>query len=198
MYTCSVEVNMDPKTVELATALHGHLAPGIAIGLRMSELALSRLNTDRGDKHLIGISETARCLADAIQAATGCTLGHGNAVVEDYGKLAITIADTRDGSGIRVALRDSATSISPLMDIWMMRQRRLTKEEEKTLGSLLLEADEGYFDIKEVRVRMGQRFENSRIIRCTSCDELIPEKLSIRHEEKSYCKPCYGEGYYIS
>jgi formylmethanofuran dehydrogenase subunit E len=74
---------MDNKIVNLAIDLHGHLAPGIALGLRMSELALSRLNTKKGDKYLIGISETARCLADAMQAATGCTLGHGSAFVED-------------------------------------------------------------------------------------------------------------------
>ncbi|HIH44988.1 MAG TPA: formylmethanofuran dehydrogenase, partial [Candidatus Methanoperedenaceae archaeon] len=58
---------MDRRTVELAIGLHGHLASGVALGLRMSEIALERLKAKKGDKTLIGISETARCLADAMQ-----------------------------------------------------------------------------------------------------------------------------------
>lgn len=189
---------MDNKIISLAIDLHGHLAPGIALGLRMSELVLSKLSVNKGDKHLIGVCETSRCLADAMQAATGCTLGHGNAVVEDYGKIAITIADTRDGRGIRIALRDEASGISPLMGKWMMRQGKLTKEEENELGTLLLKVDETCFDIKVVRVHIEQRFENSKIIRCMDCKELIPERLAIRQEDKSTCKPCAGEGYYSS
>jgi formylmethanofuran dehydrogenase subunit E len=33
---------MNKKIVEIATVLYGHLAPGVAVGLRMSELALMR------------------------------------------------------------------------------------------------------------------------------------------------------------
>lgn len=187
---------MDKKTIELATALHGHLAPGVALGLRMSELALSRLNLSKGDKHLLGVCETSRCLADAVQAATGCTLGHGNAVVEDYGKLAVTIADSRNSHGIRVSLSGKASGISPLMEKWMMRQGKLAKDEEKALGYLLLEANESCFDVQEVKVHVGQKFENSQITRCEGCGELIPAKLSIKLGEKRYCKPCAGEGYY--
>jgi formylmethanofuran dehydrogenase subunit E len=101
--------------VKLAIDLHGHLAPGIALGLRMSEIALIRLGVEKGNKYLVGISETARCLADAMQAATGCTLGHGNAFVEDYGKLALTIGDMRTGRGVRVALREDANEFTPLI-----------------------------------------------------------------------------------
>lgn len=187
---------MDKKTIELATALHGHLAPGVALGLRMSELALSRLNMSKGDKHLLGVCETSRCLADAMQAATGCTLGHGNAVVMEYGKLALTVADARNENGIRIALRDEVAGISPLMEKWMMRQGRLTKEEEKALGYLLLETSESCFDVQEVKVNVGQKFENSQITRCAGCGELIPAKLSIKLGEKCHCKPCAGEGYY--
>src|SRR5574337_307850 len=174
----SVQVNMDDKSIDTAVALHGHMAPVIALGLRMSEFALLRLNVKKGDKHLIGISETARCLADAMQVATGCTLGHGNAFVEDYGKLAITIADARDGRGIRVSLNETAPGISPLMETWMMRRGKLTKDEENTLAHLLLEADESYFDIKLVKVRMEQKFEKSQIMRCEGCNDLLPESLS--------------------
>ena len=196
MFTCSVEAKMDKKILNLAVELHGHLAPGIALGLRMSELALSRLNAKRGDKHLIGISETARCLADAMQAATGCTLGHGNALVENYGKLAITIGDTRTKKGVRVALKEGANKHSSLMNKWMMRQGKLTHDEEGELGRQLLDMDENYFLIQHVELNRAQNFEKSRIVTCSICGELIPQALTIVKNGLVYCNACCGKAYY--
>src|SRR3972149_3896390 len=187
---------MDKKIVNLAIDLHGHLAPGIALGLRMSEIALSRMNTKKGDKYLIGISETARCLADAMQAATGCTLGHGSAFVEDYGKLALTLGDIRTKKGVRVALKDDANKHSTLMNKWMMRLGKLSHEEEDELGMQLLDMEEKRFFIQDVEINRGQNFEKKKIIQCGDCGELIPESLTERKENKIYCKSCRGTAYY--
>ncbi|CAG1006675.1 formylmethanofuran dehydrogenase subunit E [Methanosarcinales archaeon] len=187
---------MDKKIVNLAIDLHGHLAPGIALGLRMSELALSRMNTKKGDKYLIGISETARCLADAMQAATGCTLGHGSAFVEDYGKLALTLGDARTKKGVRVALKDDANKHSTLMNKWMMRLGKLSHEEEEELGMQLVDMDEKHFLIQDVEIKQGQNFEKSGIVTCKECRELVPESLIERKGNEIYCKPCTGAAYY--
>lgn len=187
---------MDKKTVELAIALHGHLAPGIALGLRMSELALLRSNVTKGDKYLIGVCETPRCLADAMQAATGCTLGHGNAFVEDYGKLAVAIGDARTKKGVRVALREDVKKLSPLMDKWMMRLGKLTHEEEEELGMQLLDLSEKYLLIQDVEINKSQNFEKSDIVKCTSCSELIPKGLAATKNSGVYCKACSGNAYY--
>ncbi len=187
---------MDKKTVDLATVLHGHLAPGIALGLRMSEVALLRLNTKKGDKYLIGVSETARCLADAMQAATGCTLGHGNACVEDYGKLALTIGDTRTRKGVRVALREDGSRLSPLMNKWMMRLGKLSHAEEDELGAQLLEMDEKYFLVQDVEIYRDQNFERSPITRCSRCGESIPESSAVMKNGGVYCRACMGDAYY--
>ena len=187
---------MDKKIVELATNLHGHLAPGIALGLRMSEIALLRMKAKKGDKHLIGISETARCLADAMQAATGCTLGHGNAFVEDYGKLAITIEDARTKQGVRVALKEDAKNFSLLMTKWMMRLGKLTHEEEEELGMQLLNIDEKYLFIQDVEVNKNQNFEKSAISICSKCGESIPLGLAVLKNNRVYCKACGEQAYY--
>ena len=187
---------MDKKIVELATNLHGHLAPGIALGLRMSEIALLRMKAKKGDKHLIGISETARCLADAMQVATGCTLGHGNAFVEDYGKLAITIEDARTGRGVRVALKEDANKLSLLMKKWMMRLGKLTHEEEEELGMQLLNIDEKYLFIQDVEVNKNQNFEKSAISICSKCGESIPLGLAVLKNNRVYCKACGEQAYY--
>jgi len=184
---------MDKKIIELATALHGHLAPGIALGLRMSELALSRLNKKKGEKHLVAISETARCLADAVQAATGCTLGHRNAFVEDYGKLAIAIGDTKTGRGVRVALMEDAGNLSRLMNMWMMRLGKLTHEEEEELSRQFLNLDEKYFLIQNVEMKRTQSFESSAIAKCIKCGELIPVCLAVMKGKEIYCRACLKE-----
>ncbi len=187
---------MDQKIIKLATDLHGHLAPGIALGLRMSELALMKLGISRGNKHLIAISETARCLADAMQAATGCTLGHGNAFVENYGKLAITIGEVKTNKGMRVALKENGNEYSPLMNEWMMRLGKLTHGEEDELGIQLLDMDEKYFLIQNVEINRNQNFHSSDIVRCQSCSEPIPRDLAVIKENILYCKACSGEAYY--
>lgn len=187
---------MDEKIIKLATDLHGHLAPGIALGLRMSELALSNLGISRVGKHLIAISETARCLADAMQAATGCTLGHGNAFVEDYGRLAITIGEVKTNKGVRVALKENASNHSHLMNKWMMRLGKLTRGEEDELGIQVLEMDEKYFLIQNVEINRTQNFHSSDIVRCMGCSEPVPRGLAIIRENLVYCKACTGEAYY--
>lgn len=187
---------MDKKIIEIATALHGHLAPGIALGLRMSELALIRMKAKRGDKYLVAVSETARCLADAIQAATGCTLGHGNAFIEDYGKLAFTIGDARTKIGVRVALKDEANNLSPLMNKWMMRTGKLSHKEEDVLGNQLLDLDEMYFSIHNVELNRIQNFKKSNVVNCSKCGELIPQDLTVIKKDMIYCRACGSGSYY--
>ncbi len=186
----------EEEVVELARKLHGHLAPGIALGVRMATLALRKLNTRRGSKKLIAISETARCLADGMQAATGATLGHGNAFVENYGKLALTVGRVDTGQGYRVALRRDAWKHSALMKKWMLREGKLTREEEKRLAGELLKLGEEWLEITPVKIELNALFENSSIVKCTSCGELVPESLSIGENGTRLCRSCAGVGYY--
>lgn len=185
----------DGSSVELAIKLHGHFAPGVALGIRMSEIALDKIGAKKGAKFLVAISETSRCLADGMQAASGCTLGHGNAFVENYGKLAIAIADNRVKRGIRVALKQDARNFSPLLEKWMMRLGKLTKDEEKVLAIQLLEIDESYFAIENIEINSKHNFESSEIKKCAKCGDLIPSALM---GEEGHCKICSGKGYYTS
>ena len=186
----------ESEVVELAEKLHGHLAPGIALGVRMATLALKRLNTKRGSKKLIAISETARCLADGMQAATGATLGHGNAFVENYGKLALTVGRVDTKQGYRVALRRDAWRHSPLMRKWMLREGKLSRAEERELAEELLRLDERWLEITPVRIELDSLFESSPLVKCGSCGELVPESLSVGENGSRVCRSCAGVGYY--
>ncbi len=186
----------DREAMELAARLHGHLAPGIALGVRMASLALRKLGTKRGSRKLVAISETARCLADGMQAATGATLGHGNAFIENYGKLALTVGRSDTRHGYRVALRSDAWRSSALMKKWMLREGRLSREEEMALAEELLNLGEEWLEIKPVKIELDVLFENSNIVRCSSCGENVPDSLCTGDGHSKICRSCAGDAYY--
>ena len=83
-------MNFPPETIDRVIKFHGHSCPGLAIGIRVSELALERLGEPESGE-LIAVVETDMCGVDAIQFLTGCTFGKGNLIHKDHGKMAFTL-----------------------------------------------------------------------------------------------------------
>lgn len=86
------------ETIDKTINFHGHSCPGLAIGIRASELALSRLGKEAD---MVAIVETDMCGVDAIQYLTNCTYGKGNLIHRDYGKMAFNFYDRNTGKGFR-------------------------------------------------------------------------------------------------
>lgn len=184
----------DVDFVELATLLHGHFAPGVALGLRMGQIALQRLGLARGDKRLFAVVETTLCLADGVQAITGCTAGHNSLRVEDFGKLALCLARSDTKSGVRVSLKRDLKS--PLLNDWLTRKRKLNHRDEEELSKEFLNMSESLFHVEEVTVEPFSRFDESKITACENCSELVPEGKTVVKRGKKLCKPCSGLRYY--
>ena len=82
----------DMSPLEKAIQFHGHICPGLLMGVRAAELALEYLQVDLDqDDDLAAIVETNFCGVDAIQAILGCTFGKGNLYFRDYGNIVSTI-----------------------------------------------------------------------------------------------------------
>jgi formylmethanofuran dehydrogenase subunit E len=60
--------------LSLVRDFHGHAAPGLLIGGKMVDAALSRIS---GEVIFDVICETGNCLPDAVQLLTLCTIGNG-------------------------------------------------------------------------------------------------------------------------
>src|SRR5512139_1693635 len=87
--------------VERVRSFHGFAAPGVVIGGFMVDVAYQHLP----DKGLFDtICETAKCLPDAIQLLTQCTVGNGWLRVIDIGRFALSLYDKSGGEGVRVSL----------------------------------------------------------------------------------------------
>ncbi|NOZ83015.1 MAG: hypothetical protein GXN98_04290, partial [Euryarchaeota archaeon] len=119
----------------------------------------------------------------------------GNAFVQNYGRLALTVGRSDTRRGYRVALRREAWQRSALMKKWMLREGKLTRDEERKLAEELLNLEEEWLEVTPVQIEQGVLFENSSIVKCTSCGELVPESLCTGDGEK-VCRCCSGEAYY--
>lgn len=183
------------EDVELAAKLHGHFSAGVALGIRMGQIGLKRLGLSRGDKRLFAVVETSLCLADGIQASTGCTPGHASLHIVDFGKLAVCLARSDTKIGFRIALKRDVQS--PLVEGWMMRKAKLNHEMEEELAKELLRLDESFFTIEEVRIEPFYEYDNSEIVQCSRCKELLTESKAVKREEEILCKACSDLRYYM-
>lgn len=71
---------IDQESVERVQQFHGHMCPGLAMGIRAAEIALERIGPHAGDEEVVAIVETDMCRVDGIQVLIGCTFGKGNLI----------------------------------------------------------------------------------------------------------------------
>src|SRR4029079_4322305 len=93
--------------LKLSSARHTHVDPRQVLGVRigLAGAAALELALPRTDKRLLVIVETDGCFADGVEVTTGCTMGHRTLRLADYGKIAATFTDVKNGVSVRVAPR---------------------------------------------------------------------------------------------
>ena len=106
------------EILKISASRHSHLCPRQVLGARIGLAGAQAVGLNRGrNKRLLVILETDGCFADGIEAATGCSVGHRTLRVEDYGKIAATFVDIKQGRAVRVAplldVRERAAAYAP-------------------------------------------------------------------------------------
>ncbi len=189
--------------VEKTIAFHGHWCPGLAIGIRASELALQKLGRPEAAE-LAAVVETDMCGVDAVQVLTGCTFGKGNLVHRDYGKMAFSFFDRKTGKGFRAVLKpeiqeEMATEIGPLMK--KMNEGTITEEEKKTLEdfreirkeTFMQAALEDMFVVSEIIPPAPRPARVLQSLRCETCGEMTMESRTRKFDGKTLCIPCFEQ-----
>jgi formylmethanofuran dehydrogenase subunit E len=69
------------EQLQLATDLHGHFGPFLALGVRMGLYGLRKLGVKKGDTELrvivmLRYATPVSCILDGIQSSTQCTVGN--------------------------------------------------------------------------------------------------------------------------
>ena len=92
-----------------AAEFHGHVCGGIAIGtkLAMYGMELLGMELNKRNKNLIVFLEIDRCMSDAVQSVTGCSMGKRSLKQMYYGKFAATFYNQDTGEALRITDADA-------------------------------------------------------------------------------------------
>jgi formylmethanofuran dehydrogenase subunit E len=189
------------ETIDRVIDFHGHVCPGLAIGIRVSELVEDQLGAPvSGDR--VAVVETDMCGVDAIQFLTGCTLGKGNLIHKDYGKMAFSFFDRDSGKGFRARLRPEVqkkvgAELGDLMKKWAAGS--LTAGEKKRCDQLREQARQYYMkaplaELFEVSPATSPAPRPARILdslACERCGEMTMESRTRRFAGQTLCISCF-------
>ncbi|UCG11095.1 MAG: TraR/DksA C4-type zinc finger protein [Deltaproteobacteria bacterium] len=194
--------SISEDTIKEVRAFHGHMCPGLAIGIRVAQAALRDIGPHAQDEEVVALVETDMCGVDAIQFLTGCTFGKGNLIHLDYGKNAFTFYRRSDGKGIRIVTRPEG--LDPPDPEWetlrdKQRTEELAPEERQRFEELhrvrtqqILEAPlEKLFEFKKPPRELPQQARIMESLTCESCNEGVMETRTRRFRGKTICIPCF-------
>jgi formylmethanofuran dehydrogenase subunit E len=182
-------------------AFHGHVCGGLAIGYVAATAGLAWLQERRAlDEELVAIVETDACCVDAIQVLTGCTLGKGNLIYKDYGKMGFTFFNRRTGKGVRLSMKPDTVRVNE-RQIELFRKTRdgsitaAEREELSALGSqrtteVLNTSAEALFDITPVTTGMPDKARIEPSQPCSRCGEPTMASKLESVDGATVCRGC--------
>jgi formylmethanofuran dehydrogenase subunit E len=172
-----------------AKEFHGHVCPGIVLGTRLTIAGLRELGMNPHEPilNLIVYMEIDRCGTDAVQAITGCSLGHRSLKHKDFGKFAATFVDTTTGKAVRVSILEKNRAEHDKLN---------SKEVLKVLSDV---PEDEILNIEQVRITIPKEdlpgFPVGKSI-CSKCGEQISDNRHTVVNGKVLCRNCVGESYY--
>lgn len=170
---------------------HGHLAPGLLIGGKMVYSALKQSPKDR---LLDALCESSKCLPDAIQILTPCTIGNGWLKILPLYRFALTLYDKYSGDGCRVFLDARKVEQWPEIKTWFFKLKPKQEQNTARLFSEIKQAGDHILSHQPVRVakQFLQKDHVGMRTLCPRCHELFPVK------QGKICSACQGNSPYVS
>jgi formylmethanofuran dehydrogenase subunit E len=189
------------QTLERVVDFHGHLCPGLAMGIQAAQIALREIGPHAKDEEVIAVVETDMCGVDAIQFLTGCTFGKGNLIHRDYGKNAFSFFRRSDGRAVRIALRPGAWERDPEHQALFakIRAREPTAAARARFQELhvsqshkVLALDpDSLYAFEQVHAAPPRKARIHASIACAECSEAAMETRVRRLDGRELCQPCF-------
>jgi formylmethanofuran dehydrogenase subunit E len=188
------------KSFDDVTHFHGHACPGLALGYRVSLVALQEFEGRASDEELVAVVENDSCAVDAVQVMTGCTFGKGNLLYKDHGKQVYTFFERPYPEALRIAV----TWVSPEetdeeKKMWKRYMNGDSSEEvlqvvhnrkAKKIQSIMQADDEDLFDIQRISIQLPEKAKIYPSVRCSVCGEKVMEPRARVKDGKMICIPC--------
>ena len=192
---------IDEQTLDRVVEFHGHMCPGLAMGIQAAQIALREIGAHAKDEEVVAVVETDMCGVDAIQFLTGCTFGKGNLIHRDWGKTAFSFYRRSDGRAVRIALRPDAWQRDPEHQALFAKVRsgQATDAERARFQELhagqsqkVLAVDPSV--LYTVEALHGPAPSKARIhtnVTCAECGESVMETRVRRLDGRELCPPCF-------
>ena len=159
---------VDDDLLKKLEYFHGALVPGLIIGAYMVELAYEKL----GDSEMVdAVVESKKCIADAVQLMTSCTLGNGWLKLYDWGIFAITLYDKKSKKGVRVYLDPAKMPKESLTYKWFFREIGRDSHDEVSKEVLKLKTSILSYEYVEVEIK---KKKSAKIVTCAKCGYPFP------------------------
>jgi len=164
--------------MEKAVRFHGHICPGLSIGVLATKYVLEHGFDYSPNEELVAIVENDNCSVDALQAILGTTFGKGNLVHKDYGKNNYFFYDRRTEKGIRLAIKSGK-----------FNNKKLSRDEKIQL--LLKSKPEDVFNIYEIEYNPPGLAQVELSVPCEICGEPTMNSRLMTYNSAEMCIPCY-------
>ncbi len=166
------------ELMEKATRFHGHICPGLAIGVLAAKYVLEHGFKYSPNEEVVAVVENDNCSIDAFQALLGTTYGKGNLIHQDYGKLNYYFYNRETEKAIKLSLKSKAFG-----------KKKLSKHER--IKHLLDSKPENIFSIYEIEFNPPGLAEIEESIPCDICGEPTMNSRLMFYKNSSMCIPCY-------
>jgi formylmethanofuran dehydrogenase subunit E len=168
----------------MVKSFHGYAAPGVIMGGFMVDLAYRSLS---GKALYNVICETAKCLPDAVQLLTPCSIGNRWLKIINVGRYALTFYEKQKGPGVRVYMDTRKLEQWPEIRDWYLKLKPKHAQDEEVLLSQIREAGSSLCSTEEIAVNLELLVEkHGPIAVCPSCDEAYPAT------DGAVCLACRG------
>ncbi|HBX23356.1 MAG TPA: formylmethanofuran dehydrogenase [Desulfotomaculum sp.] len=194
---------MEKSPWEKAIEFHGHSCPGLAIGYRVAEIAMKRLQEFRSaDEELVAVVENDACGVDAVMLLTGCTLGKGNLIYRDLGKQVYTFGSRNGNRALRIAVNNTGQpdpegaqlrkkvfggTASPAEQVkfQLMQGRRIEE--------ILHMPEEDFCQVREIDFSLPAKAQIFPSVECAQCGERVMEPRARLRDGKAVCLDCFND-----
>ena len=192
---------ISPEQIDATIAFHGHSCPGLAIGIRAAELALRELDKPK-DTEIVAVVETDMCGVDALQFLLGTTMGKGNLIHRDHGKMAFSFFRRETGRGFRAMLSPEARGGMDGEMAELMKKTgsgKATEAEKQRMGELRTSLQDRFmtlpleemFQVTPVDQGAPRPPRILQSLDCEHCGEKTMESRTRRFAGATLCIPCF-------
>ena len=135
------------------------------------------------------LCETPKCLPDAIQLLTPCTVGNGWLTVVNVGRYALTLYKKESGEGVRVFVDTEKLEAWPELKTWFFKLKPKKEQDWELLAAQIKEARSGICGVQKVKVanQVIQRRARGSLAVCPKCKEGYPL------DDGPLCLACSGK-----